>query len=260
MATVHSTAVVNWGIKNLYNTSEPVYFQLCDPATGDPYTGGVLGTNVKVKVFLPTGATHDKDANSPPALTLNSVGNGMYLMALWGEGQSANDHDLDLAIVGTYSVKIYPTAAEFAVQTATYEVLGNIDCKAAFTYVTGTSGSDQIAGCISIFRWRNRNHLFSPLTATNRPAGQGAQVIENLTLKITDKDAASNIISLTASDFTENTFDGNLYFQKDITGITGSRVLNARVEFNYHALPGESPFFVTNRFTFDFPLPSRFSA
>jgi hypothetical protein len=212
---------------------------------------------VKVKVFGPTGGTHDKDANSPPANTLTSLGNGMYLMALWGSGNSANSHDSDLALEGTYGVKVYPTAAEFATQIFTYDVRADFDVKAAFTYSVGTAGQDQISGCLSITRWNPQVTFFAPLTATNRPAAGGTQCLYNLSVVITDKDSGSNILSVssnTVGDFTENTFDGNVYFTKAISGITGARVLTARVKFAYvTGLP-------TSTWAFDFPLPARFAA
>ena len=59
--------------------------------------------------------------------------------------------------------------------------------------------------------------------------------ISNLALRITDKDSGANIVNLTQAggDFTENTFDGNVYFVKSINGISGGRVLTGRVSFTY---------------------------
>jgi hypothetical protein len=254
MATVRTGGIGSWGVKDFYKSNEPVYFQLNDPTTGDPYSGGVLGTNVKVKVFNPAGSTHDKDANSPPAFTLTSLGNGMYLMALWGEGASANSHDFDLKLEGTYGVKIYPTAAEFATQVFTYDVVKQLDAKLAVTYLPGTAGSDQITGCLSIFRWKTKQHMFSPLTATNRDASEGTQTLQNMTITITDKDSTSNIVSLSGTDLVENTFDGNVYFTKAINGITGARVLTVRLKFQYINDTAQTSS------VFDFEIPARFAA
>ena len=251
MATIQQGGIDDLGVMRHYRGSEVIYFGLTDPTNGAPYANGVLNTNIYITAYFNDGTTWDIHA-SPPALTLTLGGAGFYRLALWGDPQGAGSysgHDVVLAKVGIHGLWIRPVAAEFNPIYLQYEVQPEFDAQLAVTYVPGSSGSDQITGALSIYRWWSHERLTKPLTATTGDATNSVP-ISSLTLKLTDKDSTSNILSLTQSDFSENAFDGNLYFTKAITGITGARVLTARLSF------------VHKGFTYakDLVLPARFGA
>lgn len=254
MATTSGGNGINFGVHRHYAWSfypyESIFFNLVTDA-GVPYQNGVLSTNVKATAYFPDGTNFDLHTSAPAnTLLLGNNASGLYRLILWGEG-AAGGHDAVLAQVGTIGIRIYPTAGEFIPLAGFYEVRPDFDVNLAVTYLPGTSGSDQITGCITIYRWWSKDRLEFPLTATG--AARGTSVISSLTLKITDKDSSSNILSLssgTTGDFSENAFDGNLYFTKAITGLTGARVLTARIQFTYKG-------YIFNK---DFLLPSRFAA
>lgn len=252
MADVQTGGCIDLGEMRHYRNIEPIYFGLCDPTTGVGYAGGVIGTNIQATVYLPDGTTHDKHT-SAPAGTLTLGGNNYYRLVLWGEEQTGG-HDKDLSQVGTCGLLIEPVANEFFPLFMQYHVRPDLDTQMAVTYVPGPSNTSLISGCISIHRWWDHNFLDFPLTATGASGGR-TTVITNLSVKITDKDSTSNIVSLSGlatagGDFSENAFDGNVYFTKAITGITGARVLTAHLAFTYSGY----------NYHKDFVIPSRFGA
>jgi len=223
--------------RHAFTLGEQVEFSLTKP-DGTPYTNGTIGaglsetirtTEVKAVVLLPTGATHNLH-DSPPGLAMRHLGDGVYALTLWGEG-SVSPHEVCLSSVGDYGLKVLPVAAEFNPFCGQYAVRAEWDVQCAVTYIPGASGSDQIAGLISIHRWWNHAQLFKPLTATGAPNGR-LSVIN--TLAVTISDASGTIATFThaSGDFSEGA-DGNIYWAKAVMGITGARSLTARVTFTY---------------------------
>jgi hypothetical protein len=247
---IQNGGTIDLGVMRHYRSVEPVYFGLTDPTTGAAYQAGVLGTNIQATVYFPDGTTHDK-STSAPALTLTLGNNGYYRLILWGEG-TAGGHDVDLAQIGTCGLLIEPVANEFFGLYMQYHVRGDLDPQMAVTYVPGPSNSSLISGCISIHRWWNHEWMDFPLTATGAALGR-TTVITGLTVKITDKDSASNLVVLSGlstagGDFSENAFDGNVYFTKAITGISGARVLTAHLSFVYSGYTYHKDFLIPSRF------------
>jgi len=237
MATTSAGSAQYAGTKRYGIGVESVLFRLVQE-DGAPFSGGVLGTTVKATVYFPDGSIHDKHT-SPPANTLTLGGDGFYRLVLWGEPQIGG-HDVDLAQVGLCGLKIYPTTpGDFIPVAMMYEVRPDFDVKLGLSYLPGPSSAPQISGCISIHRWWDHKHYFSPLTATNRPDGT-ASVISNLSLAVTDRAANTNLIVVSGTDFVENTFDGNIYFSKTVLGITGARVVSATLKFNHAVRAGLS--------------------
>lgn len=239
--------VIDLGVMRHARSSEAVYFGLVDPVTGFPYTGGALQTNITVTVYFPDATFYVKSTGAP-AGTLTLGGAGYYRLALWGESLD------DLNQVGTHGMLVQPVTSEFSPVYFQYRVEPEFDVQMAVTYAPGPSNTSLLTGCISIYRWWSHEWLDFPLTATGAALSRSS-VISNLSLKITDKDSASNLVNLSGlvtagGDFAENAFDGNIYFTKAITGITGARVLTARLSFTYHGYS----------YSKDFTIPSRFGA
>jgi hypothetical protein len=233
MSTLSPGGVFNAGIKRHYRGFEFVVFQLTDPVTGVPYTGGVTGTNldpahVIATVILPSGIIHVKSA-SPPNLTLTLGGDGMYRMVLWGEGVSGG-HDVDLSEEGDCMLKIQPVGAEFNPLLMTYQVRSELDVQLAILPSVGPSDAPQITGCLSIHRWWSKDFLDFPVTAVGASGGR-TTVVTALTIQLSDL-TIPNIVQISGADLHEGA-DGNVYFTKPMLGLTGARAINARVTFNY---------------------------
>jgi hypothetical protein len=249
---MNAGGVIDLGVMRHYRSSEEIYFGLTDPTTGVPYDNGVLNTNIAVTVYLPDGSTHVK-STSAPAFTLTLGSGGFYRLLLWGESQTGG-HDVDLSQTGTCLLLIQPVSSEFSPLYFQYHVQPELDVQMAVTYAPGPSNTSLITGCISIHRWWSHEWLDFPLTATGA-FNSRTTVITDLSVKITDKDSASNLVNLSGlstagGDFSENAFDGNVYFTKQVLGITGARVLTAHLSFVYSG------------YTFhkDFLIPARFGA
>lgn len=230
----------DFGVQRHYRSSEYIYVLLQTPG-GVAFTGGTLASgSIRCTLTFPDGTTKDKHT-SPPANSLLEIGNGLYRITLWGSGQVSGVDDVDLAQVGRVGVIFYSATSAFEAVGGYFDVRPDWVSKLAVTYRPGPSGSDLITGAISFSRWWSREKLLLPLSGT--PA------ITGLSLKITDKDAVANIVNLTsgAGELVENAFDSGIYFEEPIAGVTGGRVLLARLTGTYKGYA----------FSEDFLLPAR---
>lgn len=232
-------AAADFGVMRHYRSSEDLFLHLQD-SSGADITGVTLGAlSMNCEVVKPDGTTYSKTTGQPGS-TLTSLGQGMYKLKLWGEGQSAGV-DGDLNQVGNHTVRIWHGTGAFLSQTIAYRVAADWDIQLAVTYTPGAAGTDQLTGSISFYRWWSKERFSSPIT-------RGVP-ITSYQLKISDVTTA-NLTTVSGSDFTEGIGDTNLYFTKAILGLTGSRALNARLTFTYSGIV----------FTRDFPLIARFAA
>jgi len=212
----------DFGVMRHYRASEDLFLEL-SKANGTPYVGGSLGAaDIKVTLFFPDGTTKAKHTGTIPAGTLTSLGGGLYRLKLWGEGKPAGT-DVDLAQAGRCGVLVEDGsgAAHFANVGGSYDVRPDFDVQFAVAYVPGSGGSDQISGAFSFHRWWSHELMLAPLT--------GTVPITGLTLRISDKDSVAALVTISGADFVESAFDGNVYFTKPISGVTGARALTARL-------------------------------
>lgn len=216
----------DFGVQRHYRSSEYIYVLLQTPA-GVAFTGGTLAAgSIRCTLSFPDGTTKDKHT-SPPANSLLELGNGLYRITLWGSGQSSGVDDVDLAQVGRVGVIVYSNTGAFETVAGHYDVRPDWKPKLAVTYLPGPSGSDQISGAITINRWWSNEKMLLPIS--------GTPGITSLTLRISDKDSVANLLNLSvgAGELVENTFDSAIYFAVPIAGVTGGRVLLARLSGTY---------------------------
>ena len=240
------TSTTYIGERKHFAPYEVAYFKLLKQSDDTPYTGGVFGTTVFASVYLPDGITvWDKTTSPVPAFTFTEINTGLYRLALWGEGQP-NGHNKDLSQEGDVLLQVRPAASEFWPITQLFSVRSDFDVKFACTSVPGpTAGQDILSGVISISRWFKKTLLDKPLTAAGA-LNSRTSVITGLSVTITDKNG-STLVTLSGADFFEGSADGDVYFHKTIAGLTGAKMLVARVTFDYVGVHVVRDFPIQNR-------------